>query len=182
MTELDVDVLPRRGGGADVTDIEKQGVNPYRAGCRPTWPRSRPLLRQVMAPSCTNPARSTRITFWGTHDGTSWLNDFPVRGRTNHALLFDRQLQPKPAFRPCWTRWPRRDRGRPAHQGTPATPHPEQGRGNVPDPGSPMTAEAPGEADSPTGCGCPSPLLLVAKPPNPSGKAKPDDESIPATT
>jgi endo-1,4-beta-xylanase len=40
----------------------------------------------------------TRITFWGIHDGLSWLNDFPVRGRTNHALLFDRQLQPKPAY------------------------------------------------------------------------------------
>jgi endo-1,4-beta-xylanase len=39
-----------------------------------------------------------RVTFWGVDDGTSWLNNFPVRGRTNHALLFDRQLTPKPAF------------------------------------------------------------------------------------
>ena len=37
------------------------------------------------------------ITFWGSHDGRSWLNNFPVRGRTNHALLFDRQLQNKPS-------------------------------------------------------------------------------------
>jgi endo-1,4-beta-xylanase len=40
----------------------------------------------------------TRITFWGVDDGTSWLNFWPVRGRTNHPLLFDRNLQPKPAF------------------------------------------------------------------------------------
>jgi endo-1,4-beta-xylanase len=40
----------------------------------------------------------TRVTFWGLDDGHSWLNGFPVRGRTNHALLFDRDLEPKPAF------------------------------------------------------------------------------------
>jgi endo-1,4-beta-xylanase len=37
----------------------------------------------------------TRVTFWGVSDGDSWLN----RGRTNHPLLWDRQRQPKPAFR-----------------------------------------------------------------------------------
>lgn len=40
----------------------------------------------------------TMITFWGTHDGRSWLNYFPVKNRTNHALLSDRALKPKPAF------------------------------------------------------------------------------------
>jgi len=40
----------------------------------------------------------TRVTLWGVDDGTSWLNGFPVRGRTNHPLLWDRQLQPKPAL------------------------------------------------------------------------------------
>jgi len=32
------------------------------------------------------------------NDGDSWLNNFPVRGRTNHPLLFDRRGMPKPAF------------------------------------------------------------------------------------
>lgn len=40
----------------------------------------------------------TRVTFWGVNDGQSWLNDWPVRGRTNYPLLFDRQFMPKPAF------------------------------------------------------------------------------------
>jgi endo-1,4-beta-xylanase len=40
----------------------------------------------------------TRVTLWGVTDGDSWLNNFPVRGRTNYPLLFDRQLRPKPAF------------------------------------------------------------------------------------
>jgi endo-1,4-beta-xylanase len=39
-----------------------------------------------------------RVTFWGLGDGQSWLNSFPIRGRTNYPLLFDRELKPKPAF------------------------------------------------------------------------------------
>jgi len=31
-------------------------------------------------------------------DGGSWLNDFPIRGRTEYPLLFDREGMPKPAF------------------------------------------------------------------------------------
>ena len=39
-----------------------------------------------------------RVTFWGLSDGPSWLNDWPVKGRTSHPLLFDRDLNPKPAY------------------------------------------------------------------------------------
>jgi len=39
-----------------------------------------------------------RVTFWGLHDGISWKNNFPVRGRTNYPLLFDRNLARKPAY------------------------------------------------------------------------------------
>jgi len=39
-----------------------------------------------------------RVTFWGVTDGDSWLNNWPVKGRTNYPLLFDRTGQPKPAF------------------------------------------------------------------------------------
>jgi len=38
------------------------------------------------------------VVFWGIADGESWLNDFPVEGRTNYPTLFDRQYKPKPAF------------------------------------------------------------------------------------
>lgn len=37
----------------------------------------------------------TRVTLWGVNDGDSWKNDFPVRGRTDYPLLFDRNNQPK---------------------------------------------------------------------------------------
>lgn len=39
-----------------------------------------------------------RVTFWGMSDDASWLNNFPIRGRTNYPLLFDRQQQPKSAY------------------------------------------------------------------------------------
>ena len=29
-------------------------------------------------------------------DGDSWKNNFPVRGRTDYPLAFDRNMQPKP--------------------------------------------------------------------------------------
>jgi endo-1,4-beta-xylanase len=38
------------------------------------------------------------ITFWNVSDRRSWLDDFPVRGRKDYPLLFDKNLQPKKAF------------------------------------------------------------------------------------
>ena len=35
-------------------------------------------------------AQIERVTLWGVTDGTSWLNDWPIPGRTNYPLLFDR--------------------------------------------------------------------------------------------
>lgn len=37
----------------------------------------------------------SRVTFWGVSDGVSWKNNFPVRGRTDYPLLFDRNHQAK---------------------------------------------------------------------------------------
>ena len=39
-----------------------------------------------------------RVTFWGVNDGQSWLNDWPIKGRTNYPLLFDREFKPKKAY------------------------------------------------------------------------------------
>jgi endo-1,4-beta-xylanase len=39
-----------------------------------------------------------RVTFWGASDDLSWKNNFPMRGRTNYPLLFDRQRKPKDAY------------------------------------------------------------------------------------
>lgn len=38
------------------------------------------------------------VTFWNISDRTSWLDNFPVRGRKDYPLLFDKELKPKKAF------------------------------------------------------------------------------------
>jgi GH35 family endo-1,4-beta-xylanase len=38
----------------------------------------------------------TRVTAWGVADSDSWKNDWPMEGRTDYPLLFDRNHQPKP--------------------------------------------------------------------------------------
>ena len=38
------------------------------------------------------------VLLWGTTDGMSWKNNFPVRGRPDAPLLFDRNYKAKPAF------------------------------------------------------------------------------------
>lgn len=40
----------------------------------------------------------TGVTFWNLSDRYSWLDNFPVRGRKNYPLLFDKDLKPKSAY------------------------------------------------------------------------------------
>lgn len=95
-TELDIDVLPRTVTGANMQTVD-HGPNPYPDGLpdevqQQLAERYHSVFQHMLKhPSVVN------ITFWGSHDGRSWLNNFPVTGRTNHALLFDRQLKNKPA-------------------------------------------------------------------------------------
>ncbi|HEU5117214.1 MAG TPA: endo-1,4-beta-xylanase [Isosphaeraceae bacterium] len=99
ITELDVDVLPRRARGADVAAREQGGTNPYRDGLPPELAEAQArFYAALFQVARKHPNVVTRITFWGTHDGASWLNSWPVRGRTNHPLLWDRELKAKPAL------------------------------------------------------------------------------------
>ena len=40
-----------------------------------------------------------RVTFWGVTDKYSWLNDWPIKGRINYPLLYDRSYKSKEAYR-----------------------------------------------------------------------------------
>jgi endo-1,4-beta-xylanase len=103
VTELDVDVLPRRtpGASADVsaTSAGGAGLNPYLNVLPDSVQRElAERYAELFKIFVKYRASITRITFWGVTDGDSWLNDFPIRGRTNFPLLFDREGKPKPAF------------------------------------------------------------------------------------
>jgi endo-1,4-beta-xylanase len=103
VTELDVDVLPSRGavGVADIARREdyEASLNPHQDGL-PEEMQQRLARRyaELFALFIKHRQHITRVTLWGLHDGQTWLNHFPIRGRTNHPLLIDRELQPKPAF------------------------------------------------------------------------------------
>jgi endo-1,4-beta-xylanase len=99
ITELDVDVLPRQSGGADLADANQTGANPYADGL-PDAVAKQQAARYAALFRVFKKHQDviTAVTFWGVDDKQSWLNDFPVKGRTNHPLLFDRSLQPKPAL------------------------------------------------------------------------------------
>ncbi|MBO9658962.1 MAG: endo-1,4-beta-xylanase [Chitinophagaceae bacterium] len=100
-TELDIEVLPRNFSGADVNQRMKEdpSLNPYANGLPDSVQQQLASdYEQLFRLFLKHKDKITRVTFWGVHDGQSWLNGWPVRGRTNYPLLFDRQLQPKPAF------------------------------------------------------------------------------------
>jgi endo-1,4-beta-xylanase len=89
-TELDVNLLPNTPRGADPAV-----ANPYANGLpddvqQQLARRYADLFRVFLK----HRDAVTRVTFWGLSDADSWLN----RGRMNYPLLWDRQLQPKPAF------------------------------------------------------------------------------------
>lgn len=103
ITELDIDVLPRASSsfGADITlNVELQArLNPYANGL-PDSVQEALAKRYADLFHVFVKHRDVidRVTFWGVTDGDSWLNGWPVRGRTSYPLLFDRSGQPKRAF------------------------------------------------------------------------------------
>lgn len=103
ITELDIDVLPREGQ-VDVEMPENgdvpQTLNPFTENLPDSMQQQ--LAERYVALFKLFKKHSDkidRVTFWGLNDGQSWLNNFPIRGRTNYPLLFDRKYEPKPAFR-----------------------------------------------------------------------------------
>ncbi|HEV2318272.1 MAG TPA: endo-1,4-beta-xylanase [Verrucomicrobiae bacterium] len=103
ITELDIDMLPAatRSFGADVSmrAAADAKLNPYANGL-PDWLQQKLAQRyaDLFSVFVAHRGQITRVTFWGVTDGDSWLNNWPVRGRTSYPLLFDRNSQPKAAF------------------------------------------------------------------------------------
>jgi endo-1,4-beta-xylanase len=102
VTELDVDVLPN----PNQPTAEISARSAYTSGNDP-WPQGLPedvqqrladRYEQIFRILLRYRERVERVTFWGLHDGMSWKNGFPIAGRTNYPLLFDRELKPKPAY------------------------------------------------------------------------------------
>ena len=103
ITELEIDVLPwpmdYTGADVNISAEMRDELDP--------WPDGLPgEIQQELADRYADIFEIylrhrddiTRVTFWGVADGDSWKNNWPVSGRTNYPLVFDRVWQPKPAF------------------------------------------------------------------------------------
>ena len=104
LTELDVSVLPfpeTSDGGAEITDrfAYEASLNPYVDGLpEDVQGRYTDFYTDLFEVLLRRSDNITRVTFWGVHDGQSWKNNWPVPGRTDYPLPFDRQNRPKPAL------------------------------------------------------------------------------------
>ncbi len=103
ITELDIMMLPmpgrQTGAELDQQNAEGDAMNPYRDGLPEEAQQAlAERYADIFRIFVRHADKLDRVTFWGVHDGQSWRNDFPVRGRTDYPLLFDRQLEAKPAF------------------------------------------------------------------------------------
>ncbi|MES1159122.1 MAG: endo-1,4-beta-xylanase [Bacteroidota bacterium] len=102
-TELDLSVLPNPwdNNAADVNKKQEYSatMNPYPGGLPDSLQtKLAEGYARLFALFVKYRDAISRVTFWGVNDGQSWLNNWPVPGRTNYPLLFDRNYKPKKAF------------------------------------------------------------------------------------
>lgn len=84
ITELDISIYRKDSPASPYTpEIEAMQTEQYR-NCFEVFRKYRKAI--------------SAVTFWNISDRRSWLDNFPVRGRKNYPLLFDKDLQPKKAF------------------------------------------------------------------------------------
>ncbi|MBJ7880676.1 endo-1,4-beta-xylanase [Gelidibacter salicanalis] len=105
-TELDVTVLPNPWdlNGAAVEQSYEQfendpKMNPYPEKLSDSaQTQLAKRYEDIFKLFLKHKDKIDRVTFWGVNDGQSWLNNWPIKGRTNHPLLFDRNYEPKKAY------------------------------------------------------------------------------------
>lgn len=99
ITELDMSTLPTITESADVS--ESMALN----ATTNLYPDSLPAevdrmwnqrMSTVMDILLRHSDEISRVNFWGVTDGDSWKNDWPIKGRKEYPLLFDRDYQMKP--------------------------------------------------------------------------------------
>ena len=103
ITELDISVLPNAPShqGANVTDnIDyEEKYNPYADSVPDAVLEAQARrYREIFKLFLKYKSNIERVSFWGTEDGSSWKNFYPIKGRTDYPLVFDRALRPKPAY------------------------------------------------------------------------------------
>jgi endo-1,4-beta-xylanase len=93
VTELDISVYPKEHNARDrkVSDYDTVFTTEKEAKQAEVYKMCFELFRKYKK-------SITGITFWNISDRNSWLDNFPVRGRKDYPLLFDKNLKAKKAF------------------------------------------------------------------------------------
>ncbi len=99
VTEWDISVLPSPYDGANIStnfNYSKE-MDPYREGVpdsiQQKWNKR---MLDMFGLFLKYKDVVDRVTVWGLTDNTTWLNNFPIRGRKDYPMLFDRNNQRKP--------------------------------------------------------------------------------------
>ena len=104
ITELDVNVLPNPdqfGGAAIDQSYEyRQKWNPYTEGLPADVEKQlEERWLSLFEVYYRHRHQISRVNLWGIADHHSWLNGWPIPGRTNYPLLFDREYREKPVVK-----------------------------------------------------------------------------------
>jgi len=103
ITEIEVTVLPAPWDvqGADVNQSAagSDRMNPYAEGLPDSVAvQHAKRYADIFRGFKKHSDKISRVTFWGVDDGHSWKNNWPIQGRTDYTLVFDRNQEPKMAF------------------------------------------------------------------------------------
>ena len=101
VTELDLSVLPwpkgNFGAAVETNFTYNDSLNPYRKGLSKEKEKEQTdFYTRLFDIYLRHSKDITRVTFWGVTDGDSWKNNWPVHGRTDYPLAFDRKMKAKP--------------------------------------------------------------------------------------
>ncbi|HLP72404.1 MAG TPA: endo-1,4-beta-xylanase [Bacteroidales bacterium] len=98
ITEWDISILPNPYSGANISANFKYSpeMDPYRESVPDSilqkWNKRVLDMFQLYL---KYDDVIDRFTIWGLNDAVSWLNNFPIRGRKDYPVLFDRNNQRK---------------------------------------------------------------------------------------
>lgn len=98
ITEWEMSALPTVKQTANISDTVafKKAMNPYPEALPDSvsqvWNER---MKSFFNLFLKHADKISRVTAWGVSDGDSWKNDFPVKGRKEYPLLFDRNHEPK---------------------------------------------------------------------------------------
>ena len=99
ITEWDMSALPTVSHTANISETVafKKDMNPYPQSLPDSVSKQwNARMAEFWNLFVKHSDVISRVTAWGVTDGDSWKNNFPVRGRRDYPLLFDRDYQPKP--------------------------------------------------------------------------------------